>query len=327
MQLVAQGADAVSWTSDRPDIASVDGKGQVSALSAGGGGARITASAKGHNAVCVVTVFRKEEYTASSAEELSAAVAEAQGTVEYPARIVLTGDITINNTGQEEQPVVIGDDSGSQAKYVCLDGGGHYGISAFGWGALMLKVSAGSRLVLQDITLDGGGIASISPMISVQNAELILAEGTEVCNLKNSLVSTYSGSINLEDRSTATLKAGSAIRNIRGAAIFVEASSAHVRFEGGDITDCGVSAYLLYRSSVRESVPLLFEKFPGESERFSMGVMFDPQSGRQPVARGIGEMVLSPENFSLSGGWDNKGYETAAVLEQNGEVIEISPEQ
>lgn len=98
MQLVAQGADAVSWTSDRPDIASVDGKGQVSALSAGE--ARITASAKGHSAVCVVTVFQKEEYTASSAEELSAAVAEAQGTVEYPARIVLTGDITIDNTGQ-----------------------------------------------------------------------------------------------------------------------------------------------------------------------------------------------------------------------------------
>lgn len=53
--------------------------------------------------------------------------------------------------------------------------------------------------------------------------------------------------------------------------------------------------------------------------------MFEPRNGR--VARGIGENVLSPENFSPSGIWDNKGNVTNAVLEQNGEVIEISPEE
>lgn len=324
-QLAVQGADAVSWTSDLPEVAAVDDKGQVSALSAGQ--ARITASAQGRSAVCVVTVFRREEYTASSAEELAEAAAKAQGTEEHPARIVLTGDITIDNTGEEQMPVVIGDDAGAAAKYICLDGGGRYRISAIGWGATMLKVSSGSRLILQNITLDGGSITSVHPMISVQDAELVLAEGAKLCNLKNSLLLDYSGCINLDGHSVATLKTGSAIRDIKGVAVFVDAASAHARFEGGTIAECGVSALLFYRSNPRDNVPLLIKEFPEDIAPLSLGALFDPRNGRHPAARGLGETVLQPENFTLSKVWDHQGHPTDATLEENGGVIEIAPEQ
>lgn len=324
-QLVVQGADAVSWMSDLPEVASVDGNGRVSALSAGK--AHITASSRGRSAVCEVSVFRREEYTVSSAEELAEAAAKAQGTAEYPARIVLTGDITIDNTGEEQMPVVVGDDAGAAAKYICLDGGGRYRISVFGWGAAMLKVISGSRLVLQDITLDGGGTASVYPMISVQDAELVLAGGAEVCNLKNSLVLDYSGCINLDGRSVATLQTGSAIRDIEGVAVFVDAVSAHARIEGGTIAECGVSALLFYRSNPSDNVPLLVGEFPEDTGPLSLGVLFDPRNGRHPVARGLGETVLQPENFTLSKIWDHQGRMIAATLEKNGGVIEISPEQ
>lgn len=324
-QLTVQGADAVSWTSDLPEVAAVDNKGQVSALSAGQ--ARITASAQGRSAVCVVTAFRREEYTASSAEELAEAVAKAQGTEEHPARIVLTGDITINNTGEEQMPVVIGDDAGAAAKYICLDGDGHYRISAIGWGATMLKVTSGSRLILQNITLDGGGITSVHPIISVQDAELVLAEGAELCNLKNSLSLDYYGSINLEGRSVATLKTDSAIRDIEGVAVFVDAVSAHARIEGGTVAKCGISAFLLYRSNPRDNVPLLIGELPEEAGNLSLSMILDPRNGRHPVARGLGETVLQPENFTLSKIWDHQGRTIAASLEENGGVIEISPEQ
>ena len=215
-------------------------------------------------------------------EELQTAIDNASSDAANPTKILLGADIELPAT------ITVGG-SGSTSRAVSLDGRGH---KIYLSGSLsdptpwMMSVSANSRLVLTDITLDGRDVFDTALLYIGTNGAAVLGKGTTLQNTKGL-------SSGVANEGFLTVEDGATFKNIEDSAI---ASYTPLRLNGGSFS--GNGADLKFVPNPDKEVFAEFAKWPAVDGKLKLQLLFIP-TGSTVATAVEGYAFPNADGFSL----------------------------
>ena len=216
-------------------------------------------------------------------EELQTAIDNASSDAANPTKIVLGADIEL------PAMITVGDSDGT-SRAVWLDGRGH---KIYLSGSLSdidpytMFVSANSRLVLTDITLDGRDVFNILALLYIEtNGAAVLGKGTTLQNTKGVCCG-------VDNAGALTVEEGAAFKNIEGPAIY---SLTPLRLNGGSFS--GNGADLKFAAAPDKVVFAEFAKWPAVDGKLKL-VLVSILTGSTVATAAEGYAFPNADGFSL----------------------------
>lgn len=216
-------------------------------------------------------------------EELQTAIDNASSDAANPTKIVLGADIEL------PAMITVGDSDGT-SRAVWLDGRGHkiYRSSSLPYNEMYtMSVSANSRLVLTDITLDGRDVFNILALLFIEtNGAAVLGKGTTLQNTKGVCCG-------VDNAGALTVEEGAAFKNIEGPAIY---SLTPLRLNGGSFS--GNGADLKFAAAPDKVVFAEFAKWPAVDGKLKL-VLVSILTGSTVATAAEGYAFPNADGFSL----------------------------